>query len=450
MRPDIEQRIYMNEFEPRPEQLRFFLNLENNNIKRAMLVWPRKFGKDTACWQFMVREAIRKVGTYIYCLPSFSMCRRVLLSSILSNGRTFIEDIPPSIIQNFNKQEMKLRLINGSIIIMVGSDNASERLVGMSAQGIVISEAAQADPSGISYLLPMIAQSDGFLVINSTPRGHNKFWELYNTAKRNIKWFVSKLTVDDTKHISVEKIQEDIDAGLISEELARQEYWTSFDSLNEGAYYATYIDRMLVDDRITNVPYEPSLPVYVFIDLGWDDSTAMIFAQFTGTAIHIIDYYENNNEGLEFYVNVIREKRYGLITVYAPHDINVHELNTGISRLEKLRGLGVDVEIVPKLNIHEGIEAVRTMLPKTYIDIKKCDFLVKAIENYVKEKDEKNGGYKEKPRKGRWNHANDALRYLAVCHKRININDYTAEDLHDMYEESMSQMIGEKSFGYRG
>lgn len=354
-------------------------------------------GKDICAWNLLVRAAVRDVGSYIYCLPSFSMCRRVLLNSKLHDGSSFMDFIPKKLIKSFNQQEMKITLINGSIIIMIGSDNAKERVVGMAAKGLVISEAALASPVGISYLQPMITASDGFIIFISTPRGHNKFWELYNTAKRAEDWYVSKLTVDNTKHVPIERIEKDILSGVMSRELAQQEWWTSFSSQNQGSYYGKYIDNMLKNDQLTVVPYEPSLQTYCFMDIGVNDMFVILFVQVTSLTIRIFDYYENHSEGLEHYTNLMKSKNYGQIIVYAPHDISVRELTTGTSRLEKLRGMMPEVHVVPISGINDGIEAVRTILPKTYIDNKKCDKLIKAVENYTKEYDEVNQVYKNKP-----------------------------------------------------
>jgi len=344
--------------------------------------------------------------------------------------------IPKDLISGFNQQEMKISLVNGSIISMVGS-NSADAIVGSNALGLVISEASLADPVGISYLRPIITASNGWIIYISTPRGHNRFWEIYNVAKNSSDWYCSYLTTHDTHHIPIERIEADVRDGIMSKELAEQEYYCSFSSQNTGAYYAKYVDKMRLNDQITDVPYEPAIPIYVFCDLGINDTFSMIWVQFAGQVIRIIDYYENNSEGLEHYVNIIKQKDYGFTRLYVPHDANVRELSTGVTRIEKLRSLGMDVGVVPKLPINDGIEAVRTILPRTFIDYKKCDTLIKAIENYTKEYDEKKQIYRDRPAHNRHSHANDALRYLAVSHKKISGRETTPEELDARYEKAM-------------
>ena len=314
----------------------------------------------------------------------------------------------------------------------------------MAAKGIVISEAALANPVSVSYLMPLIASSNGFIIMISTPRGHNRFWELYNTAKRSKDWYTSKLTLDDTRHIPVERIEADIRSGIMSKELAMQEYWTSFSSQNQGSYFGKYVDKMNLNDQFTTVPYEPSLQTYCAMDLGMNDMFTLCFAQMAGPVIRIIDYYENHSEGLEHYGDVIKQKGYGIVKIIAPHDIKVRELTTGISRLEKLRSLGFEVIVAPLLPINDGIEAVRSLLPKTWIDITKCSQLIKAIENYTKEYDERNKVYRNRPNHNRWSNANDALRYLAVSYKKIaGYGRSSPEDLNERYQRAMYGTNGE-------
>ncbi len=71
---------------------------------------------------------------------------------------------------------------------------------------------------------------------------------------------------------------------------------------------------------------------------------------------------------------------------FAPHDIKVKELGTGITRLEKARQLGISFKIVPNIPIADGIEAVRTAFGRFWIDTVNCKDLIKALERCRQEK----------------------------------------------------------------
>lgn len=54
--------------------------------------------------------------------------------------------------------------------------------------------------------------------------------------------------------------------------------------------------------RVEEIPYDRRLPLYVGIDIGKQDLTVLIWAQFDGKELRIIDCYSNSKRPLEFYV----------------------------------------------------------------------------------------------------------------------------------------------------
>ena len=131
----------------------------------------------------------------------------------------------------------------------------------------------------------------------------------------------------------------EIERREMSDDMVLQEYYTSFDAGIEGAYYAKYVDKMRVEGRLTDVPWEAGFPVHTAWDLGVRDSTVIIFFQAIGTSVRIIDVYENSKVGLEHYSKVLQSKDYTYGRHIAQHDIKVKELGTGMTRLEIARQL---------------------------------------------------------------------------------------------------------------
>jgi hypothetical protein len=81
-------------------------------------------------------------------------------------------------------------------------------------------------------------------------------------AKRNEKWFQQTLSVDDTRAISQEAVDEERDSGM-PDEMIQQEFYCSFDAPLVGSYYGNAMARLLADGKITGVPYEQRLePTY--------------------------------------------------------------------------------------------------------------------------------------------------------------------------------------------
>jgi len=166
------------------------------------------------------------------------------------------------------------------------------------------------------------------------------------------------------------------------------------------------------------VPYDPRLPVVTAWDLGIGDSTAIVFAQFHGSECRIIDFYEQSGVGLDHYARVLQDKGYRYDQHILPHDVRVRELGSGKSRYETLQSLGITpITIAPQLNVDDGIQAVRSMIPLCWFDAEKCDHLVEALRAYHREYDDQRMTWKGRPEHDWASHPADAMRYLAVGYR---------------------------------
>ncbi len=433
-----EEKIRLDKvFTPRPYQKAIFDAIENKGYKRAVLCWARRSGKDITLWHLMLRQALKRVGTYMYCLPTYSQAKSVIWESIRIDGIRFKDMIPPELVYKMNESTMSIELINHSIIKLIGSDSYNTSLRGSNPVGIVFSEYAQADPEAFKASLAIAQANKGFIIVQSTPWGHNGFYDLWEIAKNNPKeWFTQRLTIDDTGHITRQQVEQDIACGLISREFANQEYFVDFNLGVEGSYYAKYLIKMRLNNQIGNIPYESHYKTHTCMDIGVRDSSFILWFQVCGSVIHIIDCLEDSKKGLEYYCKEILSKDYIYGSHVAPHDINVQEFGSGLTRYEIADRLGVRFTIAPKVSIMDGIEAVRCNLGRIYIDQTKCKKLISCLENYSQEFDPKLKVYKSAPRHDNYSHGCDCLRYLCLSLDKIRI-DTTAEQLDERYRKAM-------------
>lgn len=431
----VEVQVHLNKFKPRFYQLPILDAIENKKYKRVLAILPRRAGKDIACWNMCIRQALTRIGIYWYILPTYAQGKKVIFDGMTNDGMRFIDYIPKEVIDSINSQEMKIRFKNGSLLQVIGSDNV-DSLVGSNPIGCVFSEYALQDPRAYQYIRPILTANNGWAVFISTPRGKNSLWELYQIAQHNPStWFSYKMTVEDTGHIPLSEIEKERASGEMSEDLIQQEYYTSFEMGVEGAYYAKYLDKMRLDGRIGMVPWEPSFKVFTAWDLGVRDSTSIIFFQTIGQTIRIIDYYEKNKEGLEHYIKVIESKPYVYGKHIAPHDIGVMEWGSGMTRIEKAKQLGIKFTLAPDVSIVDGIEAVRSTMNKVWIDDSKCGQLVKALENYRQEYDPKKKIYKSNPLHNWASHAADSMRYLCISLPKTR-DGLSSEELDKRYQQA--------------
>ena len=413
---------------PRDYQLDLWKYLENGG-KRAVAVWHRRAGKDLLSVNWCVTAALKRKGLYWHLLPTYNQGRKIVWDGMTRDGRSFLEHFPKELWANVNNTDMRLELKNGSIYQVVGTDNV-DRLVGSNPVGVVFSEYSLQDPRAWDLVRPILAENGGWAVFIYTARGRNHGYDLFNMANRNERWFCQRLSIDDTSVLTQEAIEEEREAGM-PEELIQQEFYCSFDAPLVGSYYGSLMAKALAEERIKNVPYEPRLEVHTAWDLGMGDSTAIIWFQQFGNEYRIIDYYENQGEGIPHYVKIVREKDYIYGRHIAPHDIKVREMGTGKSRFEVARDLGLRFDICPNIQIDDGIEAARSIIPRCYFDEKKCSILVEALRQYRKDYDEKNKVYKNRPLHDWSSHGADAFRYLALGTRDINKNRQSFPDFAD-------------------
>lgn len=184
-----------------------------------------------------------------------------------------------------------------------------------------------------------------------------------------------------------------------------------------GGIYTKEIGLTEQQGRLGTVPHDPNFQVYTFWDLGIDDSTAIVFAQFVGREIRIIDFYQNNNEAMDHYVGFLRRKReekgYSYGTVFIPHDGMTREWQTGRNRQQALEGYGFTVRIVPRDTVADGINSAKTLFPYMRFDEENARELLECLRNYKRKYDANRMIYSKEPEHDWASHGADAFRYLA-------------------------------------
>ena len=175
------------------------------------------------------------MGVYYYFFPTYNQGRKVLWDGIDRQGFKYMDHIPEQIRSNTNQNEMKIRLCNGSLIQIIGTDNI-DSIMGTNPVGCVFSEYSLQNPEAWDLIRPILAENGGWAVFNYTPRGRNHGFVLYEMAKNNPEWFCELLTVDDTKAVSPEIVQAEREAGM-EEEMVKQEFYCSFEAALSSCFF---------------------------------------------------------------------------------------------------------------------------------------------------------------------------------------------------------------------
>ena len=212
-------------------------------------------------------------------------------------------------------------------------------------------------------------------------------------------------------------------------------------SVTGGSYYSQLLLDCKRQGRITEVNYDPVLPVHVAWDLGIGDSTSLVLWQQTPTSLRIIDHYENHSLPLPHYIDWLQSKEYegNYETDWLPHDAKAKELGTGLTRVETIlqyeSKTNPDAErrkpkVVTNHRIADGINAVRELLPQMWFDEEKCEYLLECLAQYREDYSEKLLTLTSRPLHDWTSHAADATRYMAMAYKEMKPETKVTEPMN--------------------
>jgi hypothetical protein len=406
-------------FTPRSYQIPFLKAMDNGK-KRAVKVWHRKSGKEKTDWNFTIKETQKRVGNYWYFFPNLVQARKVIWDGIDQYGVKFLDHLPPGC--NLNASMMKVTFPNGSTIQLLGAEEFNSS-IGGNPVGVVFSEYSITSPFVWSYIRPILLVNGGWAIFNFTPRGENHAFDLFNLAKADpSNWFCELLTVDDTKTIDpalLEQERKEIIRLNGDDSIFQQEYYCSFVVPIAGAYYAHQIDKAYKEGRITTVPIDTRYSVDTWWDLGKGDKMAVWLVQRIGLKVHLVDFMPNVGKGMTDFIQAIKQKasdrQFILGRHIGPHDIGGTEIFVGKTRKESAAMLGFEFETAPKLRIDDGIDAVRNLWPRIWIDEQHCKDGLNALKNYTKTWDDNLKRFRDEPLHNWASHPSDALRTGAVA-----------------------------------
>lgn len=373
----------------------------------VVVVAHRRMGKTVSAVNELIHCALEcdlPNPRFAYVAPTYGQAKRVAWDYLLDYTR------PLKAIKN--SSELRIDFHNGKRISLYGADNP-DSLRGIYLDGVIIDEIADVNPSIFNEILrPALSDRMGWCMFIGTPKGNNHFKELRDRALESPEgWGCLEFRASQTGLIPDEELK--AAKREMGEDKYAQEFECSFDASIEGSYYGKILNELQSQGRMTDIVRDDLCKTWAAWDLGMGDSTAIWIAQTTGQEIRIVDYYENNGESLDHYVNWLRNNNWFNATQLLPHDVQVRELGTGKSRKEMLEETGLEINIVSRLSVDDGIMAVRRMLPKCWFD-KKTTKGLEALKNYRKEFDERRNLYNDKPLHDWCSHAADAFRYLAV------------------------------------
>jgi hypothetical protein len=181
---------------PEPWQCRVIRSI----AKRLAVLCPRQVGKTTTVAAYALNCALHKPN-FIVLIVSPSERQSDLLLERAIDIFVALQHKPTG----GRKVTRRLELQNGSRIISLPGNEKTIR--GLSADLIVIDEAARVPDELFSTVVPMVAAREGRIVALSTPFGKRGFFYKACTGLHS-RWSVVKIKAEESRRLSVESLDE--------------------------------------------------------------------------------------------------------------------------------------------------------------------------------------------------------------------------------------------------
>jgi phage terminase large subunit len=398
-----------NKFTPRPYQIPTLAALDSGKL-RSINFWPRRAGKDLTFCHYTAKKAFERVGMYVHLLPTAKQAKKVVWDAIDNEGRRVLDwAFPKELRESTNESEMKIKFINGSLWQLAGADYF-DALVGSNPVGLVMSEASLTDPMAWNYLRPILAGNGGWAAFITTARGYNWTYRMLQQAKSDTKnWHHSFLTCDDTKHMTVETLEQE--RGEMPDEMFRQEYYNDFSAANVGAILGKYLEQAERDGRmVPSIERDLHAKIIISSDIGYRDKAAFWWWQVRPGGFELIDYDEGSGMDAEEWIERLRTKTRAN-TIYLPHDARVKTFQSRHSTVSQFLAANISDEV--RVNAvskkADSINAARTVIRHCRFDTSRCAEGLEALRNWAFKYSEENRSFGAEPSHDWASHGSDAF-----------------------------------------
>lgn len=398
---------------PRPLQVELHRKLKRFNV----LVMHRRFGKTVFAVNETIDRSLRcplKRPQFAYLAPTYGQAKRVAWDYF----KEYALKIPGA---QPNEADLRIdipRPAQGDFIrfMLLGAENPMA-LKGLYLDGVTMDEYAEMNPAVWGEVIrPTLSDRQGWANFIGTPKGQNGFYDLrqYALHENDPEWFTALYRASMTGIIPDFELNS-AKKQMTEEEFA-QEYECDFNAGLVGAYFAKELAKAEKDQRITQVAYDPMLPVDTYWDLGLNDTTAIWFVQSFRGQHRVIDYFEVCGLGVPSILAEVKKKNYVHGEWIFPHDVKVRDFSTGKARLQVFDSLGCKPNrVIPRVGDKmESVNAARMIFGACVFDAEHCKTGLKALANYQRKWNPKNNVFEESPLHNWASNGADAFQQFAL------------------------------------
>lgn len=120
-------------------------------------------------------------GAYWYIFPTYNEAK----NAVWLDPHMLFDIIPPEFITKKNEQGLRVHLVNGSYMQLMGADNP-DRLRGAGPLGLVLDEYDTMKSEVWDVLQPIVRANGGWAWFIGTPKGKAKLYDMYNYGQSGV------------------------------------------------------------------------------------------------------------------------------------------------------------------------------------------------------------------------------------------------------------------------
>jgi hypothetical protein len=203
--------------------------------RRIAVVAPRQGGKTLTLAVKALHQALFAPQTTSLVLSATERQARECFRYVLMGYRRLARPVPSEV-----ENRLSLELENGSRVVVVPASPATVR--GYAADLLAVDECAFVEDQLLEAIFPMLAVTEGQVILASTPNGRRGFFaEVF--LGTDPAWTRLKVTVADCTAISPAVVEEF--ARTYGEDRAREEFGGEFLDSERQAFLSDDVDRAL-------------------------------------------------------------------------------------------------------------------------------------------------------------------------------------------------------------
>lgn len=223
--------------------------LLRSSARQSILCCSRQSGKSTTAATMATHQAVYAPGSLVLVLSPSLRQSQELYRKILDTYNALGADVP----KPDEESSLRLELANGSRIVSLPAKESTIR--GFSGAALLlVDEAARVDDAIYGAVRPMLAVSQGRIVLMSTPFGRRGFFHKEWT-EGGADWCRVRVTASQCARIPADWLA--AERRRIPDWFARQEYGVEFVD-DQDQMIATDVVRAALDRTI--LPLEVTLP----------------------------------------------------------------------------------------------------------------------------------------------------------------------------------------------